>query len=258
MKKRKIIIIVIVVILLLVGSVWFMLPRIKVYKMVKEYSNQVFEKMADETCEYFTDFDITYSPSEPIQTVTHYGITVDIPANWKQKETDLKAFIYTSEDTNETIVIMEPRDLSFYSLLNEEQIADLMTDLPSTIGIKSLVKGFKSLNVGMPDSGYNTEKACLLLEPDSYSVFNVNKTVAHFIMCAIKSVGLSGKQHIIYETDDILALYHVRPLENDFLSPIYADIFSPDDLNTSHTISIRINSYERFYALINSVRLESE
>lgn len=258
MKKKRIIITVIVVILLLAVAVWFMLPRIQVYKIVREYSAQVFAEEANETCEYFTDFDITYAPSEQIQTVSHHGITVDIPANWKQKETGLKSITYISPDESEGIIFMEPEDLSFYSLLSEEQIKELMTDLPTKLGTERLVKGFESLDIGMPDSGYNTMKAGLLLTQDSYSLFKLEKTIAHYFMCGIKSIGIVGDQHFIYETDTIHALYHVIPRENDYLSPIYADIFSSDDLNTGYSICIQIKSYERLYALMNSVRLESK
>lgn len=258
MKKKKIIIIVILVILLLAGAVWSMIPRVKVYKIVREFSDAVFAEEANETCEYFTDFDITYAPSEQIQTVNHHGITVDIPADWTQKETGLKAFVYVSPDESEGIIFMEPDDLSFYSLLSEEQIEELITDLPTKIGTNRLVSGFESLDIGMPDSGYNTMKAGLLLTQDSCSLFNLEKTIAHYIMCLIKTLGIAGEQHFIYETEDIHALYHVHPRENDYLSPVYADVFSPDDLNTCHTLSIRINSYERLYALMNSVKLESK
>ncbi|MBR4085774.1 MAG: hypothetical protein IKK33_15975 [Lachnospiraceae bacterium] len=258
MKKKKIIIAVIVVILLLAGAVWPMIPRVKVYKIVREFSDEVFAEEAKETCEYFTDFNITYAPTEPIQTVNHHGITVDIPADWVLKETGLKAFLYLSPNEEECIIITEPDDLSFYSLLNENQIEELITDLPTKLGTKRLVKGFESLDIGMPDSGYNTMKAGLLLTQDSCSLFNLEKTIAHYIMCLIKTLGIAGEQHFIYETEDIHALYHIHPRENDYLSPIYADVFSPDDLNTCHTLVIKINSYERLYALMNSVRLESK
>ena len=258
MKKKKIIITVIVVILLLAGAVWAMIPRVKIYKIVKEFSDKVFAEEANETCEYFTDFNVTYAPSVQIQTLTYHGITADVPADWKQKDNGLRAIIYMSPDESECIIFMEPDDLSFYSLLSEEQIGELMTDLPTKIGTKRLVKGFESLDIGMPDSGYNTMKAGLLLTQDSCSLFNLEKNIAHYLMCLIKTIGISGEQHLIYETDDIHALYHIHPRENDYLSPVYADLFLPDDLNTCHTLIIKINSYERLYALMNSVRLESK
>ncbi len=257
MKKTKIIIIVIVVILLLTGTTWFMFPRVKLYNAARKLTETVFPEQSH--YEYFNQFDVTYDSDQPVQTVQYGGLYIDIPVDWTIRETNLEnSLTYESSDQSQRVVILAPSDLTGYSLFNEEQVQELTADLSCKIGLKCLEKGFGALNIPIPDSAYTTMKSALLLERDSYSLFNVDKTIAYYIVGMIKSAEMEFALNYIYETEDICATYHVSPPNGEHPYRVTADIFSSEDLNKAYSLIIRTDSEDTLYAMMNSVQVNPE
>jgi hypothetical protein len=257
MKKKKIIITVVVVILLLAGAAWFMVPRIKLYNAAKELTENSFP--ATSHCEYFNQFDVTYASNQAVQTISYDGLSIDIPADWTILENSLEnSLTYESPDKSQRILLSEASDLTGYSLFNEEQVAELTADLSSKVGLKRLEKGFDDLGIPMPDSAYATMKSTLLLERDSYSLFNADKTIAYYIVSMIKSNEPEFGLNYIYETEDICATYHVSPPSDEHPYRTVADVFSAKDLNKAYSMVIRTNSEETLYAMMNSVKVTNE
>lgn len=254
MKKKRIIITVVVVLLLLAGAVWFMIPRVKLYQTAREMSKDFPE---DITQEYFNNYDATYSSTDSIQTVNHFGLSVDIPADWHYTETNLSSATYSAPDPREGIILMPSENMTDYSLLNETQVEELLAELPHKVGYERLMKGFESLDIGLPDSAFGTMKAAVLLEKDSYSLFNMDKTIAYSIMSMIKAVEYAGQINYVYETDKICGTYHISPKE-DGSYYIIAEVFSAQDLNTVHTLIIKTKTLDTLYAMMNSVQINPE
>ena len=136
----------------------------------------------------------------------------------------------------------------------------LSIDIPAdwTILENSLEKGFNALGIPMPDSAYATMKSTLLLERDSYSLFNVDKTIAYYIVGMIKNIEPEFGLNYIYETEDICATYHVSPPSDEHPYQTVADVFSAKDLNKAYSMVIRTNSEETLYAMMNSVQVTNE
>ncbi len=257
MTKKKTIITVIVVILLLVGACWFMIPRIKLYNAARELTESSFPETSH--CEYFKQFDVTYASDLQVQTITHDGLSIDIPANWIPLETNLESTLgYESPDRSQRIILLRASELKDYSLVNEKQILELTADLSGKVEFKRLEKGLAALNIPMPDSAYATMKSALLLEKDSYSLFNRDKTFAYYIIGMIKSAEMEYALNYIYETEDICATYHVSPPNDEHPYRVTADVFSAKNLNKAYSLIIRTDSEETLYAMMNSVRFESK
>lgn len=255
--KKKIIITVLVVILLLAGAAWFMIPRINLYNAAKELTESSFPE--ESHYEYFKQFDVAYSSDLTLQTVEYEGLSIDIPADWTIMETGLENSVtYESPDQSQRVVILAPSDLTGYSLFNEEQVAELTADLSTTVGLKRLEKGFDDLGIPMPDSAYATMKSALLLERDSYSLFNVDKTIAYYIAGMIKGAEMEYALNYIYETEDVCATYHVSSPNEEHPYRVIADIFSAKDLNKAYSMVIRVDSEDALYALMNSVQVNPE
>lgn len=257
MKKKKIIITVIVVILLLAGTAWFMVPRVKLYNAARELTENSFPEASH--YEYFNQFDVIYASDLPVQTINHDGLSINIPADWTIMEMGLEnSLTYESPDKSQRILLLEASDLTGYSLFNEGQVAELTADLSSKIGLNRLEKGFDALGIPMPDSAYATMKSALLLERDSYSLFNVDKTIAYYIVGMIKSAEMEFALNYIYESEDICATYHVSPPSDEHPYRVTADVFSAKDLNKAYSMVIRTNSEETLYAMMNSVKVTNE
>lgn len=257
MKKKKIIITVVVVILLLAGAAWFMIPRIKLYNAARELTETGFP--ATSHCEYFKQFDVTYASNQTVQTISHDGLSIDIPADWTILENSLEnSLTYESPDKSQRILLSEASDLTGYSLFNEEQVAELTTDLSYTVGLKRLEKGFNALGLPLPDSAYTTMKSTLLLKRDSYSLFNADKTIAYYIVGMIKSIEPQFALNYIYETEDICATYHVSPPSEEHPYRTVADVFSAKDLNRAYSLVIRTDSEDSLYAMMNSIQINQE
>ncbi|MBR4085775.1 MAG: hypothetical protein IKK33_15980 [Lachnospiraceae bacterium] len=257
MKKKKILISVIVIIMLLVGTVLFMNPRIKLYNAARELTETGFPKVSH--CEYFNHFDVTYASDQPVQTISHDGLSIDIPADWMILENSLEnSLTYESPDKSQRILLSEASDLTGYSLFNEEQVAELTADLSYTVGLKRLEKGFDALGIPMPDSAYTTMKSTLLLERDSYSLFNADKTIAYYIVGMIKSIEPQFALNYIYETENICATYHVSPPDEEHPYRVLADVFSAKNLNRAYSLVIRTDSEESLYAMMNSIQINQE
>lgn len=166
MKKRVITISAIVVGVLIIG--WFcvcvLLPRVMLYKIVKDYLPSI-----DKNAEYFTDFNIA---NNDVQAIDNGYISVKIPSDYYQetRNLELMPYFYKSPDNEETVFFMkEPDDLSGLNLLRPENFENI-ENVPKDMGIKEITKGFESIGKGLPDSAYNTYKLMLLINKDDYSL----------------------------------------------------------------------------------------
>ena len=135
--------------------------------------------------------------------------------------------------------------LTGYSLVSNQQVAELTTDLPYDVSLKRLEKGLSKLNIPMPDTAYATMKSALILEKNNYSLFDIDKTIAYYIMGMLKSIESEYALNYIYETEDICATYHVSPSEAHkstlFLAIIsLVDIIALETHLTSYIRAVRL------------------
>lgn len=250
MKKRVIKISAIVVGILIIGwfGIYFLLPRIMLYKMVKDYLPNI-----DKSAEYFTDFSIASNGS--VITVNNEYISLKIPSNYHRQTTKYElADIYRSFDDKETVFFMkEPDDLSPMNLLCPENYEDI-EDIPNELGIKEITQGFKSLGNGVPDSAYNTYKCMCLVDRDDYSFWDIKKGTCFAIIAFMKEILVPRYDEIfLYEKDNIRGIVCVTHNygENEFEYVLF-NFFNSNDLNTAYSVQIVVGNLDDAYAVINS------
>lgn len=257
MKHKKKIITILVVLVLIFGGAIFMFPRIMLYNEVRAITELGFP--SETNCEYFNQFHVTYDIGQPVQIISYCGLSVEVPADWTMGyDGQNTTLTFLSPDHTQRVKLMYPSDLTEYCLVNEELLAEYSEDLPYEVSLKRLEKGCASLNVPLPDSAYASMKAALLLERDNYSLFNLNKTLAYYIVGIIKCLESEYAMNYIYETEDICATYHVAPMEDTNTYFVSADIFSAKDLNTAYQLAATVDSEDSLYALMNSVQVSPE
>jgi hypothetical protein len=185
-----------------------------------------------------------------------------IPGNYTEKELSLENTIMyilptEGETDTESVVFMASSDLSDMNLFSEENMATYTGGILDKFAVNKLMKGFKDLGHGLPDSAYNTFKSTALLTADDYSFWNWQKGFAYVVSGMIKNTSFLGDYNYIYETENICGIIHVRELtEQNCKYYIVADMFSTDDLSTAHGLLIKTNSLEQAYAMINSITIE--
>jgi len=62
--------------------------------------------------------------------------------------------------------------------------------------------------------------------------------------------------HYVYERDDMYALIMERNMTEEGKIYFYVDVFSPDDLNKSCLVLIRVEDRQQAYAMINSIKVK--
>lgn len=247
MKKRVVTISAIVagIIILVLFFLWVLLPRIMLYKIVKNSLPSI-----DKTAEYFTDFNMT---NNDVQTIDNGYISVKIPDRFihNEEKAELIPYLYNTSDNSETFFFMpEKGDLNGLNLLNPEMYKDI-DGVPSDIGIKEITKGFESIGKGLPDSAYNTYKLMLLINKDDYSFWNLKKGVCFSIAAVMKEILMSSYgEFYLYERDNIRGIIMITEIEDKY--QVIFDIYNSDDLNTVHTLQIGVKNIDDAYAIINS------
>lgn len=243
------------ILFLLVGVIlWFMIPRVMLYNAARELTETAFPE--ETHYEYFNQFNATYATGQPTQTISFEGLSIDIPADWTLMDNGLQSSLsYESPDKSQRVILLPPSYLTGYSLVSNQQVAELTTDLPYDVSLKRLEKGLSKLNIPMPDTAYATMKSALVLEKNNYSLFDIDKTIAYYIMGMLKSIESEYALNYIYETEDICATYHVSPSEDDSSYKIAADIFSSGNLDKAYGIVASVESEDTLYAIMNSVQI---
>ena len=250
MKKRVIKISAIVVGVLIIG--WFcvsvLLPRIMLYNMINKLPN------IDRNIDYFTDFSVS---NTDVQTINNGYVSINIPNRFihNEEKAEFIPCLYNTPDNAETLFFMkDPADLSDMNLLRPEIFEDI-EDIPKELGIKEITEGFESLSSGIiPDSAYNTYKCALLADKDDYSFWDMKKSTCFAIASILRELVVPAyDETFLYETEDICGIVYITHNygENNQENVTF-EIFSADDLNTVHTLTMRVDSLDDAYAIINS------
>lgn len=255
-KIIKIILIVVIYIVVLASLIWTVGPRLA----IRHYAKQITAELGP-AAEYFTEFDLTMPDSVAVQDITHYGMTVSIPAHFKETEPlhTNRIFKVVDEEgnTTEILLIRAPNDVSEMNMLTVGKMAD--NPLERYI-MEQLMKGYEDLGNGIPDNFYNMSKAYYLLTEEDYSFWNWKQGLAYITSGILKSqLAFACDYTYIYETEDICGFIHVKDNTSDSSKPDYfvvANMYSTDDFSTSHDLIIHCDSLEMFYAIINSIEIE--
>lgn len=249
MKKRIITIasIAAAIVVLVLVYLWVIRPRVALYKVINEY--QEFLPSLEKSAEYFTEYSVT---NDTFVTIDNGYVSAKIPSTLKHYEDEAISYIYRNSDNSEGILFMEePYDLSGMNLLRPENFEGI-EGIPADVGVNEITKGFESLGNGLPNSAYGTWKCMALTDRSDYSFWNIKSDYCFLISAVMKEILLSGDDSIyIYENNDIYGLIKIS--EDDESYHITFDIYSADDLNTVHTLIIKIKSLDDAYAIINSV-----
>lgn len=247
MKKRVIKISAIVVGILIVGwfGIYILLPRIMLYKMVKDYLPSI-----DKSAEYFTDFNIS---NNDVQTIDNGYISVKIPSNYNQDTRNLEIlpFMYRNPDKDESVMLLEKfSDLSDLNFLDPEKYGNI-DGVSKDMGVNEIKSGFKSVGKGLPDSAYNTYKIVLLLNKDDYSFWNFKKGTCFLTAAVMKEILCSNYDEMyLYEKDNIRGTIMIKNGENKY--DVVFSFYDVNDLNKAYDILIIAKNLDDVYAVINS------
>lgn len=253
-KTKKIVITIITICVFLTIVGWIFVPRLFVWFAARQITPDI-----GPGAEYFTEYDISLTDMDLVQTTSPGGLSMDIPNDYAEKEISLEnTLMYVrTDETNivtDSIVFMAASDLNDMNLFSEENIAELTDGPLSMLSTTHLIKGFEALGHGLPDSAYGTFKSSALLTEDDYSFWRLNQGFAYVVSGMIKNSSMMGEYNYIYETEEICGIIHVMiPSDREYKYYIVADMFATDDLGTAHGLLIKTNSLEEAYGMINSI-----
>lgn len=253
-QRRKIIIIISAAIIILAAVLFFgvIRPRMELNALVSEYLPEV-----GNGSEYFTEYSIS---DDSLISLNTDCFTINIPANYVQKDIgELDAIMYHDADNeNRSAIIMtSDNDLSSMNIFDRAHFEDLTDEEYENI-VRYLKDWFGALGNGLPDSAYGTYKCAYLLSDDDRSFWNIGQNIAFGITGIIKeSLPIMGDEVFIYEADGKCGFITISsPKEGQNYFRVTADIYSTTDLNTPHTITIRSETLEEAYAMINSIKFK--
>lgn len=238
------------IIILVLFFLWVLLPRIALYKTVKNFLPNV-----EKSAEYFADFS-NVDENNDIISVNNGYVSIKIPDSFihDEEKADSIPYIYSDTGKKETIFFMPgPDDLSGLNMLDPEKYKDI-ENIPNDMGIKEITEGFESLGNGIPDSAYNTYKCALLVDKDDYSFWSLKKGTAFSLASIIKELLISTYDEVyLYERDNIRGIIFIEHDRGENgLESVTFEIFNENDLNTAHTLIIGVHSLDDAYAIINS------
>ncbi|MDE6746529.1 MAG: hypothetical protein K2J72_07805 [Oscillospiraceae bacterium] len=249
MKKRVITISAIVAGIIILGLffLWVLLPRIMIYKIVKDFFPSI-----DKNVEYFTDFSV--SSAEEVVTVDNGFVSVSIPKRFKYNEDKAEIIqSYGDADSKESFFFQSSHDSSELNLLDPEKLKDI-EGVPKNFDLQEIAEGFESLGNGLPDSAYNTYKCTLLVSKDDYSFWNLKNGVCYAIAAVYKATAISSYDDVyLYERGDIRGIiYATHNHRENGMEWVVFKVYRADDLNTVHTIQVTVKDINEAYAIINS------
>lgn len=257
MKKKTIIIlsVVIGVIAVFLFLYWIVFPRWMMYK-----ATDYLSAIDNEPAKYYEHYSV--QPNFEYITVDNGLFSAIIPSDFiaRDRKEEYLPLIYRSSDEKQyeyvmfTNIVGEPMDLT-----DPEQYED-MDNVTADMGMKQLTRGFEKIGHGLPNSSYNTYKATALLMRDDYSFWDLEKAVAFSILGIFKEIAYYDVDTLyIYETDDMCGIIQINRYideETDFDGyRVIFEMYNADDLNTSYTLMLGMQSLEDIYAVINSVKI---
>ena len=235
----------IVLVLVVVGVI--LLPkRIELYNAINDNIETLGTKG-----EMFEAYDVT--DDSLVQVETDY-LTMGVPQDCSLGDSEI-VYDYTNDDESVYVGISQSirnEKIAFFDAgySDKSQIFDIEYSLDE------LEDGFEKLGYGIPDSTYNTYKCFYLLKEDDYSFLDYEKGLAFANAAFVKNEIMQMDVHYVYERDDMYALIMERNMTDEGKLYFYVDVFSPDDLNTSCLVLIRVKDRQQAYAIINSIKLK--
>lgn len=243
MKKKIIIIGVIVLAFLGVGEAFYrnwLQPRLEVYNAVQDLAPDVGEPF-----EYFTDFSIKNNNTF---TYENGHISVELPADFVKGEIS-RSDEYYEKNEREWLSIVEPtvQKTSFFFIPPE------YWDEISKPKLEAMKKSFESFGLGYPETAYDLFKAIYLLENEDYNFWDLDAAKTYLIAGDYKLTPVFDEITLIYERDDIRGFIDLREMENGKYT-VALRIFTTADLDVRTVITIRTDSLEEAYGIINSAK----
>ncbi len=250
MKKKIIIIAVIVLVLLGAGEVFYrnwLSPRLEVYNAVQDVIPDIGEPF-----EYFTDFSIK---NDNTFTFEDGHISVELPADFIEVEP--VKFSGDSADyergENEWLWIAKPTVQNTRYFFSTGKHSNKISS-PKQDAVKEAFEGF---GLGYPEKAYDLFKAMYLLENEHYNFFDLDAAKTFLFCGEYKADPVFDKTILIYERDDIRGFIdlndHGTPDENGNYT-VTLRIFTTADLDVRTVITMRTDSLEEAYGIMNSVK----
>lgn len=248
-QTKKKVLKVIVIIIVILTLIWMLGIRLIIWL----FAQDAF--YVGPAAEYFTKYDITL---EDTQSVSHNGITMNIPSDYVEDEPFGSTIIYRSPDETETVLIIAADTDSNMALFSEKTIAEMSDNFLGKIGTRQLMNGFKAMDNGFPDTWYTTYKSLCLLTADDYSFWNWKQGFAYVVSKLLAETWLMRVEYkYLYETEDICGILQISDnINGTGVYRAYAHMFPTDDLNTNNTVVITANSLDELYGMINSIVIE--
>ena len=123
---------------------------------------------------------------------------------------------------------------------------------------EDLTKAYRALGAGGGDTVFGSLKSAALLEISDYSFWDIEKALAFCRLAVLKEIYFSGGEALVYEREDVKGIVQISEcLMNDSNEPYFSVcfmFFSENDLNSPYMISMVVDSPEKAYGVINSVR----
>lgn len=248
-KKVKKILKIVIIIIAILTLIWMLGIRLLIWY----YAQDAF--YVGPAAEYFTEYDVTL---EDTQSVSHNGITMNIPSNYVEDEPFGSTIIYRSPDETEAVLIMAAKTDSRMALFSEETVAQMSDGFLSKIGTRQLMNGFKAMDNGLPDTWYTTYKFLSLLTADDYSFLNWKQGYAYVVSKIMADAFfLNDCDQYLYETEDICGIIQISDNFNRYGTyKVYAYLFPTYDLNTNYSVILSAGSLEEIYGMINSIVIQ--
>ena len=232
----------------------FAVPRIAV-----GYALSFIIESIPNSAEYFTRFDIK---NDNFVETNVGDYTFSIPAGL-EKNGELSLNYYINSDKTNSLIILEPSDLSGLNLYNKENLEDF-NSLEVDIAIDDLRDGFERLGKGHPDSAYGSLKCIALLSSEDYTLWNMNEMMAFAIMGCMKAIlepSIGCDVFLVYEREDVCGILGYKIKLNDTTNEQQCyfnfDFFSTDDLNTEYTITGTVDKLCDVFAIVNSIKFNN-
>ncbi|MBE5934069.1 MAG: hypothetical protein E7263_11690 [Lachnospiraceae bacterium] len=245
--KKKCLLIFVGIILALVAAGAILLPkRIELYDAI----NDNIETLGTEG-KMFDAYDVT--DDSLVQVETDY-LTMGVPQDCSLGDSQI-VYDYTNDDESVYVGISQSvreEKIAFFNsgYTDKSKIFDIVYSLDD------LRDGFEKLGYGIPDSTYNTYKCFYLLKEEDYSFWDYEKALAFANTAFVKNEVAQMDVHYVYERDDMYALIMERNMTEEGKIYFYVDVFSPDDLNKSCLVLIRVEDRQQAYAMINSIKVK--
>lgn len=200
----------------------------------------------------FNDFSLSFD--EDVQAIDNGFISLKIPANMEQEYIEGVRFkkynTYSGIDKN-SIILTAPSCIDYDDILKNEEL----DNIPGDHGMENIMDGFEKIGKGLPDNWYNMEKTMLLVDSNDYSFWDINQGASFLLAASSKYILTSMCSEVmLYEREDIKAIMYITH-KKDGTEYVMATIYDANDLNSSCTLTLYLDSIEDAYRLLNSIEM---